>query len=284
MVYLLLAIILMAMDQRGQYVLQARGVISLALEPVFHLAEWPSRAIRSVRANAQSFRSLLEENEQLDQALLRQSGAVQRLEALEQENSRLRALLQATAGREFEYRFSEMLQVNLDPYSHQVMIDRGSSSGVFEGQAVIDGMGIMGQVESVLLHMSTVRLISDPDHALPVQLNRTGLRTVAFGTGSTHSLSLPNVPLQADIRTGDLLMTSGLGDRFPPGFPVAMVETVVRQDGDTFAHVTARPLAALDRGREVLLILPGNPPQTDPPAAGSGDSEVFDAVTPEPEQ
>ena len=133
----------------------------------------------------------------------------------------------------------------------------GIVRGVFEGQAVIDGMGIMGQVESVLLHMSTVRLISDPDHALPVQLNRTGLRTVAFGTGSTHSLSLPNVPLQADIRTGDLLMTSGLGDRFPPGFPVAMVETVVRQDGDTFAHVTARPLAALDRGREVLLVLPG---------------------------
>lgn len=265
MVYLLLCIVLMAMDQRGAYVSQIRGWASMAMEPVFHVVDWPSSVIRSIRTYSRSFNQLLDENQQLARALLRQKGATQRLEALDHENQRLRALLTATAGRKFEYRFAEMVQVNLDPYAHQVMIDQGASAGVFEGQAVIDGLGVMGQVESVLLHMSTVRLISDPDHALPVQLERTGLRTVAFGTGSNRALSLPNVPLQADVREGDLLLTSGLGERFPSGFPVATVALVERREGDPFLRVTARPLAALDRGLEVLLVIPAEtsaPPTT----------------------
>jgi len=259
MLYLLLAIILMAMDQRGQYVARVRGAFTILAEPVFHLVDWPASAVRSARARAQSLEQLLDSNAQLQQSLLRQSGAMQRLAAMQQENARLRSLLEAVGGREFEYRFAEMLQVDLDPFSHQVMIDQGSRDGVFEGQAVIDGAGIMGQVETVLLHMSTVRLISDPDHALPVQLNRTGLRTVAFGTGETGSLALPSVPLQADVRVGDLLVTSGLGDRFPPGFPVALVTSVDRQEGNAFARVLAEPLAALDRGREVLLVVSPEP-------------------------
>ncbi len=256
MVYLLLAIVLMAMDQRGQYVQHARGMALVVLEPVFHLVDWPARAIRGVRTYSRSYGDLVDENETLEQLLLRQSGSVQRQRALQQENRRLREMLEATDGREFSYRFAEMLQVDLDPLSHQVLIDHGSGDGVFEGQAVIDGQGIMGQVEHVLLNTSTVRLISDPDHALPVQSSRTGLRTVAYGTGSTDSLLLPNVPLQADVREGDLLVTSGLGDRFPAGFPVATVATIERGEGEMFARVYARPLAALDRGREVLLVLP----------------------------
>ena len=144
--------------------------------------------------------------------------------------------------------------MDLDPFSHKVLIDRGSSDGVSRGQAVIDGAGVMGQVEEVHLHFSTVRLISDPNHALPVQINRTGLRTVAFGTGQTGCLSMPSVPREADVREGDLIVTSGLGDRFPGGYPVARVSGINREEGLTFAQVEAQPLAALDRGREVLLI------------------------------
>jgi rod shape-determining protein MreC len=278
MVYLLLSIILLAMDQRGQYVARVRGAFTVMVEPVLHLVQWPANAVRYVGARASSFEDLLARNQVLQERLVQQSGAMQRLAALEQENKRLRALLEAGEGRQFEYRFAEMLQVDLDPFSHQVMIDQGSRDGVYEGQAVIDGAGIMGQVESVLLHMSTVRLISDPDHALPVQLNRTGLRTVAFGTGETGSLVLPSVPLQADVRAGDLLVTSGLGDRFPPGFPVALVESVNRQEGGAFARVLAQPLAALDRGREVLLILPVE----SAPGDGAADADEMRAGDPAP--
>ncbi len=128
----------------------------------------------------------------------------------------------------------------------------------------------MGQVEDVQRHFSSVRLISDPNHALPVQISRTGLRTVAFGMGETDRLSLPSVPREADVREGDLIVTSGLGDRFPGGYPVAMVTVIDREEGQTFARVEATPLAALDRGREVLLIsLPedvGEAGRSGPPA------------------
>ncbi len=136
------------------------------------------------------------------------------------------------------------------------MINKGSLDDVVVGQAVVDAEGVMGQVEDVALHMARVRLISDPNHALPVQINRTGLRTIAFGTGETGALLLNSVPLEADIRAGDLVVTSGLGDRFPGGYPVAAVTNIRREEGQTFAEVIARPMASLDRGREVLLIIP----------------------------
>jgi rod shape-determining protein MreC len=147
-----------------------------------------------------------------------------------------------------------MIRVELDPFAHKVWIDRGERDGVVVGQAVIDGLGIVGQVEDVHAHIASVRLISDPDHALPVQINRTGLRTVAYGSGQTSHLLMPNVPLQADVSPGDMVVTSGLGDRFPAGFPVGEVGSVQRDRGSTFATVYLRPFAALDRGREVLLI------------------------------
>jgi rod shape-determining protein MreC len=160
------------------------------------------------------------------------------------------------------------------------MIDRGASDGVFKGQAVLDGTGVMGQVSDVRQRLSEVLLISDPDHALPVQLTRTGLRTVAYGTGETAWLLLPNVPLQADVRPGDLLVTSGLGDRFPPGFPVAEVINIDRDSGETFAEVRARPLAALDRGREVLLVVQREAP-SQPAAPAAPDADQAEQDSPE---
>lgn len=254
MLYGLLAVVLMAMDQRGHYVPRMRSAIEYLVEPVYHVVEWPLHATRNLFTQFQSRRSLRHENDRLRMQLLSQEAAIQRLAALTEENKRLRSLFEGAQGQEFEYRFAELLQVDLDPFSHQVLIDRGSSDGVVVGQAVIDGAGVMGQVEEVHLHFSTVRLISDPNHALPVQINRTGLRTVAFGTGQTGFLSMPSVPREADIRQGDLIVTSGLGDRFPGGYPVARVSGINREEGLTFAQVQAQPLAALDRGREVLLI------------------------------
>jgi len=281
MLYGLLAIVLMAMDQRGHYVASVRSQAAYLAGPVYHVMEWPVRAMRNVFGQMQSRRSLRQENTALKEQLLSQRGALQRLATLAEENHRLRALIEGAEGQAFEYQFAELVRVDLDPFSHKVMVDRGSSDGVEAGQAVIDGAGVMGQVEDVLLHFSTIRLISDPNHALPVQINRTGLRTVAFGSGVTCVLKLPSVPRQADIREGDLVVTSGLGDRFPGGYPVATVTAIDRQEGQTFVLVEATPLAALDRGREVLLIDSPAPkvdeqPLLDQPEAGDGEKASGD--------
>jgi rod shape-determining protein MreC len=256
MIYILLAIALMFMDQRGHYVPKMRGYLELALEPVFHLVGWPAKALQSFGEHTRARTDLISENQQLKQKLLTQAATMQTQAALQQENQRLRNLLNATQGRAYGFQFAEMIRVDLDPFSHKIWIDRGVDDGVFAGQAVIDGLGIVGQVEDVHLHFSVVRLISDPDHVLPVQINRTGLRTVAYGSGETGHLLMPDVPLQADVSPGDMIVTSGLGDRFPPGFPVGEVERVERDSGETFAKVFMRPYASLDRGREVLLIEP----------------------------
>lgn len=256
MMYILLAIVLMSMDQRGHYVPRIRSAMELVFEPVFHLVGWPAEALQSLDQHTRARRELIAENQKLQQQLLSTAGSLQTLDALQQENQRLRDLLNATDGRVFDFQFAEMIRVDLDPFSHKVWIDRGYETGVVDGQAVIDGKGIVGQVEDVHRHFSTVRLISDPDHALPVQINRTGLRTVAYGSGETSHLLMPNVPMQADVSPGDMIVTSGLGDRFPAGFPVGEVLRVDRDGGETFATVYLRPFAALDRGREVLLIQP----------------------------
>lgn len=256
MLYGLLAIVLMALDQRGHYIPRVRSAIANIVEPLYHLVDWPVRAAENVAGELRSRDALQEKNASLRSALLAQEADLQRLETLVEENRRLRSLLEGAERLVYKTRFAELVRVDLDPFSHQVMIDKGAADGVEAGQAVIDAEGVMGQVEDVQPHMSRVRLISDPNHALPVQINRTGLRAVAFGTGETDALVLNSVPLEADIREGDLVVTSGLGDRFPGGYPVAAVSSVRREEGQTFAEVVARPLASLDRGREVLLIIP----------------------------
>jgi rod shape-determining protein MreC len=280
MLYGLLAVVLMALDQRGHYTPRIRDLAQYAVEPVYHVVDWPVAALRNLFGQFQSRRTLRHENERLKRELLGQQGMLQRMQTLQRENERLRALFEGAESQPYDYQFAELLQVDLDPFAHQVLIDRGSGDGVESGQAVIDGHGVMGQVEEVHLHFSSVRLISDPSHALPVQINRTGLRTVAFGQGDTERLSLPNVPREADVRPGDLIVTSGLGDRFPGGYPVGEVIAIDREEGLSFARVEARPLAALDRGREVLLI--SVPPPVEADAAAIVE-EGAEAPSAEPE-
>ena len=262
MLFGLVSVVLMAMDHRGHYVPRIRDAAGYLAEPVYHVVEWPVRATRNLSSQFQSQRSLRHENEQLKIDLLVQRAELQRMDTLVEENRRLRSLFEGVEGQEFEYRYAELVQVDLDPFSHKVLINRGAKDGVTSGQAVIDGTGVMGQVEDVHPHFSSVRLISDPNHALPVQINRTGLRTVAFGMGETARLSLNSIPREADVREDDLIVTSGLGDRFPPGYPVAKVTRIDREEGLSFAQLEAMPLAALDRGREVLLIR--TPDKADP--------------------
>ena len=152
---------------------------------------------------------------------------------------------------------AEILSVDLDPYRHRIALNRGGQDGVFVGQALLDAAGVVGQVTRVDALGSEAILISDPSHATPVEVHRNGLRTVAIGTGEVSRMELPFLPNSADIRVGDLLMSSGLGEAFPAGYPVARVKTVDRRPGEPFARIEAEPTAALNREREVLLVWEG---------------------------
>jgi len=198
--------------------------------------------------------TLQEENAALRSQQLLQSARLQKMAALEAENMRLRALLDSSKKVGERVRVGELLEVDIDPFSQQVVINKGSRDGVEAGQAVVDAEGVMGQVVHVAPFTSTVMLITDLSHAVPVAVNRSGLRAIAVGTGSAARLDLPHLLLNADIQEGDLLVTSGLGGRFPPGYPVAIVEKVERNTGHSFAEVTARPTARLEQSREVLLV------------------------------
>jgi rod shape-determining protein MreC len=201
---------------------------------------------------------LLEENQSLDASLRDAEFALQQLEALRVENARLRDLLGASQRLEDRRLVAEILSVEL-LYRQRFMVNRGSADGVFVGQAVLDRHGVVGQVVSVGQWTSEVILITDADHALPVVVNRSGLRTIAVGTGDQQRLRLPYLTSTADIEVGDLLVSSGLGAVFPAGYPVARVLSMQTQPGQAFADVLAEPVSALDRDQEVLLLFNDTP-------------------------
>ncbi len=197
-----------------------------------------------------------EEVAQLKEENLLLQGQQQKMQALESENQRLRDLLGSSFKIGERILIAELIAVDMDPYRHQVIINKGTNSGTHSGQPVLDANAVMGQVIQANQLTSTVLMITDASHALPVRVNRNGLRTIAMGTGRIDELNLPNLPNNADIQVGDQLVTSGLGGRFPPGYPVAEVTQIQRKPGHPFASIKARPSANLDHSREVLLVWP----------------------------
>lgn len=266
----LASILLMMADHRGQYLDRLRGGLSLLMHPLQQIAAFPGETADWLSSNFSTRRHLVAENRRLTEENLLVRGRLQRLAALHAENARLRALLGTARQRPERHVVAEIERVDLDPYNHRVLIGRGTTDDIYEGQPLLDENGVMGQVVETGPLSSYAMLISDPSHAIPVQLNRTGLRTLAFGTGQTDRLVLNDLPLSADVRRGDLLVTSGLGGRFPGGLPVARVSGVRRDPGQPFASVSANPLAALDRARLVLLVWPG--PEGEASDPGDGDA------------
>ncbi len=244
----------MVMDHRYHHLESARAALSLLAYPLQYAASMPVRATQWISEAFTSRDRLKKKNKQLHLQNLALKARLQKFQALETENMRLRDLLDSSFKIGDRVLIAELLSVDLDPYHHQVIIDKGSSSGVFVGQAVVDANAVMGQVTQVTPITATVLLITDATHALPVQVVRNGLRTIAVGTGLIDRLELPHLPNNADIREGDLLVTSGLGGVFPPGYPVAKVTEVRREPSRPFATVRATPTAHLERSHEVLLI------------------------------
>lgn len=245
---------LIVADHRQRHLNTLRSTLSVLVYPLHYLASLPGTLGLALEGRLANEETLRQTNETLRQDSLVLKARLQKLESLEAENMRLRDLLGSSFKIGDRVLIAELLSVDLDPYRQQVMINKGSTSGVFVGQPVLDANAVMGQVVRVNPFSATVLLITDASHALPVQINRNGLRTVAAGSGLVNRLELPHLQNNADVRIGDLLVTSGLGGHFPPGYPVARVVQVRQEPGQPFATVIAEPTARLDRSLEVLLV------------------------------
>jgi rod shape-determining protein MreC len=232
----------------------------MALTPLRYLVSLPAHTGSWASEWFTSFRDLVNENSNLkaDSRIL--NARLQKMQVLQAENTRLRNLLGSSAKVADEVIVAELLSVDQNPYRQLIEINKGTLDGVEIGQAVIDAYGVMGQVIHVNQHTSTTILISDPEHAIPVQFIRNGTRSVAFGNGSSDQLELRYLPATADIRVNDELVTSGLGGRFPADYPVATVVAINEDLIHGFVSVLAKPQARLDSSREVLIIKPSNSP------------------------
>ncbi len=264
---LLLCVTLIVADLRWTGLSTVRSAIDTLLTPVYLIAsipgaigDWQDRTIRSRS-------ELLDDNDRLRRENLVLQGRSQQLASLQADNARLRALLNSTTLLRDDVLVGEVIGVSPDPARHQLLLDKGNEAEVYLGQALIDARGLMGQVVEVSSTTSRVLLITDPTHSVPVQINRNGVRAVAEGAGALDRLTIHHVAATTDIQPGDLLVTSGLGGRFPIGYPVAVVSAVERNPGEAFARIAATPTAELDRVRHALLVFSGGEAEEPPTAA-----------------
>lgn len=252
--YLILASALMLTDHRMNIGQQTRKQLSVVIEPVWWLASLPSRMWSGVDDELATRQALQDDNRRLMRELQIVNARMQRMSAINDENQRLRDLLNATRNGSLQVQMVSILDVDLNPYRQRIVLNSGSHQGVKVGQAIMDAGGILGQIIEVTDNKATALLVTDADHAIPVQVARSGFRSIAFGTGEPNSLLIPDIPQSADIRKGDVLVTSGMGGRFPAGFPVAIIESLNPNDTGLFMVGRAKPAARLDRGLEVLLV------------------------------
>ena len=281
LVYLVLAVVLMVLDHRGGWLRTARAQADVAVQPLWWLAGLPSRLGTGLREDAVTRAQLARDNERLRNAMLILAARNARLQASAAENARLRGLLASAERGRLDVQLAAILDIDLDPTRQRLALDAGSGDGVRVGQVVIDAGGLMGQVISTTPTTATVLLITDPDHAVPAVVARSGVRLMVYGSGRSDALHVAAVPLSADVRAGDVVLTSGMGERFPPGFAIGTVGALHPDDSRAFLEGEVTPAAQLDRGRDVLLLrgykpaavkapAPVTPAQAPPAPAGAG--------------
>ncbi|UXA51898.1 rod shape-determining protein MreC [Xanthomonas prunicola] len=271
LVYLVLAIVLIALDSRGSWLSQVRMQANLLIQPIWAVAGLPGRIGSQVRDNAATHAQLVEETRDLRNQLLVANARLTRLQTAALDNAQLRELLNVAERRGLDVQLAPILNIDLDPTRQRLLLDAGSRDGVLLGQAVIDAGGLMGQVIEVTPLHSTVLLLTDPDHAVPVSVARNGVRLIVYGRGDR--LELRDIPLSAGVQVGDEIVTSGLGGRFPAGFPVGKVSELHPDDTHAFLVGELTPAAKLDRGRDVLLLRAGKPLRI-VPGMGNGESGI----------
>ena len=254
MVVVLASIALLVTDYRTPRLAPLRSALSYVTYPIQTLASLPVNTLKTLSDTVISYVELQKENRRLKQNQLINDGKLLKLASLEKENIRLRVLLENSFQLGEQVLIAALVSVNLAPYQHTVLVNKGSRFGVHPEQPVLDANGIVGQVIRVLPFTAEVMLITDPDHAIPVEVIRNGLRTIAFGTGQPNRLQLPFLAKNADIVPGDLLVTSGLGGVFPAGYPVAVVDQFEARPDKSFANIYATPTAKLETSRDFLIV------------------------------
>jgi rod shape-determining protein MreC len=254
LVLVVLSVAVMVVDARFTLLKPVRSQMSLVLMQSYWIADLPERLYQGVASQFGSRTELAAENEKLKTENLLLQGRLQKLAALTEQNVRLRELLNSSALVNEKVEVAELIGMDPNPFTHRIIINKGERDGVVLGQPVLDARGLMGQVVELMPYTSRVLLLTDTTHSIPVQVNRNGLRAIASGTGNPERLELRHVADTADIKEGDLLVSSGLGQRFPAGYPVATVKEVIHDSGQPFAIVRAVPTAALNRSRYLLLV------------------------------
>jgi len=277
MAYSLLAITLMALDFRGRYVDHVRDAATQVIEPLVLLIDLPFHGADRLAEFWTRRSELVERIRRLERDAVRKNAMLGDLADLTVENARLRELLDAAPRQTRRYLAAELAAIDLDPFAHRIVIKRGRVDGVEVGMPVIDAGGVLGQVEQVDRNTSRVILLTDPDHALPVQILPAGERTVAYGSGRVDRLRLNDLPMNTAVEVGDLVVTSGLGGRFTAGLPVGRLVALERPAGQPFARAEIEPLAGMDRNRIVLVLqaVPAEPREVDtPPAEAVEDADA----------
>lgn len=284
MLLVIVSMALMVLDHRYHHLENIRGGLTVLISPLQYAADLPASVANWGSESLSTRGSLQRENDALKADHLQYQLRLQKMAALEAENQRLRELLQSATAIPDKVLIGELLAVDMDPFKRQVVLNRGSGSGIYEGQPLLDAYGVMGQIIHVTPVESIAILITDASHAVPVQINRTGQRAIAVGTGEPNKLDIPHLPTNADIQVGDLLVTSGLGGRFPPGYPVGKVVSVERDPAEPYADVVAEPTARLERSREVLLVLRQEADHLLPAAATAPAAAPAAPANPAPEK
>lgn len=263
--FVVLSLSLLFVDARYRYLESTRSVISIMISPIQQLATLPGIVWQQASGFLVTQRKLVDENKLLHQRHQRDAAQLSQFQALQQENQHLRNLMALAQRSEFSAQFAEIVHAERDVFKRRVLINKGKSDNVQTGQVVMDDIGIVGQITRVYPWLSAVTLITEKNHAVPVQVLRNGLRTIVFGTGDTSQLSLRFMPVSSDIQPGDMLVTSGIDGVYPPGIPVARVENIERDAAYPFARITCLPVAGVDSHRH-LLILSSLPELHEPPA------------------
>ncbi|WP_339329780.1 rod shape-determining protein MreC [Aeromonas hydrophila] len=248
-------------DSRFGVFTHVRVYLSSLVSPLQYMANAPGIMLDTMSTQVQTRAGLIEQTKQQEQQLFTLRSRLLKMDHLEHENQRLRELLGSPVHKESRKMVAELLSVDSDPFSHQVLINKGALDGVYNGQPVINDQGVIGQVLHVGSTTSRVLLITDSSHGIPVRVLRNDLRAIASGSGELDKLELRNLPRNTDVQVGDLLVTSGLGGRFPEGYPVATVTRSDYVEGKPFAQVEAKPLVALDRLRYLLLLWTDKKPE-----------------------